>query len=164
MFAGVLPMPRIGLGSDLHRLAPGSGLRIGGVEVPCAFAPVAHSDGDALLHAVTDAILGALGGPDIGELFPDRDPAHRGRDSADFLGEALVRMRAAGLRIGNLDTIVRLQTPRLGPHKEAIRARLAALCACPPDRVAVKAKTGEGLDAIGRSEAFAAEAAVLLEP
>ncbi len=156
------PRMRCGSGSDLHRLEPGQGLRLGGVLVPCELRSVAHSDGDALLHAVVDALLGALGEGDIGEWFPDHAPENRGRPSSEFLLPVLQRMRELGYSIENLDTTVHLQRPRLSPHKIAIRDNLARLCGLPPDRVNVKAKTGEGIGSVGEGLAFAAEAVVLL--
>lgn len=153
---------RIGMGTDLHRLEPGEGIMLGGVRIPCGLRAVAHSDGDALLHACTDALLGAIGAGDIGELFPDNAPENRGRNSADFLCEALRRVQQAGYRIGNLDTIVNLQSPKLAPHKAKIRENLARLCRISPTRVNLKAKTGEGIGIIGRGEAVEAQAVVLL--
>jgi 2-C-methyl-D-erythritol 2,4-cyclodiphosphate synthase len=123
-----------------------------------------HSDADALLHAVTDALLGAAALGDIGEMFPDTDPANRGRDSADMLRRALEVVTEAGWQIGNLDCIVFVQRPKLGPHKWAIRRRLAEILQIHPDRIGVKAKTGEGVGPIGREEVIAAECVALLEP
>jgi len=123
---------------------------------------VSHSDGDALLHAVTDAILGALGQDDIGALFPDTDPAHAGADSRIFLEEAVRRMRQAGWAVGNLDAVVILERPRLGPRKTEIRERLAGLLGVAADRVNLKGKTGEGVDATGAGRAVEAQAVVLL--
>jgi len=156
--------PRIGFGTDLHRLEIGDGLRLGGIVIPCALRAVAHSDGDALYHAATDAILGALGQPDIGQIFPDTEAQNRSRDSADFLGEAIRRMRAASYQFGNLDAVVTLEQPRLAPHKERMRANLARLCACAPDAVNIKAKTAEGLGPIGESRAVRVDVVVLLVP
>ena len=156
------PPWRSGFGSDLHRLEQGEGLWLGGVLVPCPLRSVAHSDGDALLHAITDAVLGALGEGDIGELFPDTDPANRGRASADFLREALQRVRERGYVLYNLDTTVHLQRPKLLPHKQAIRQSLAELCGVEPEQVNVKAKTGEGMGPVGEGRAVAADALVLL--
>jgi 2-C-methyl-D-erythritol 2,4-cyclodiphosphate synthase len=116
-----------------------------------------------LLHAVTDALLGAAALGDIGELFPDTDPANRGRDSADMLLAALARVTAAGFRVVNLDCIVFIERPKLSPYKEQIRQRLASLLAIPPNCVGVKAKTGEDVGPVGRREAIMAECVVLLE-
>jgi 2-C-methyl-D-erythritol 2,4-cyclodiphosphate synthase len=154
---------RIGIGYDIHRLVPDRPLRLGGVEIPSPRGLLGHSDGDALLHALCDALLGAAGLGDIGDHFPDTDPATRGIDSARLLAIVLERVRAAGFAVHNVDTNIIAQQPRLGPHKEAIRRRLAELLALDPARVSVKAKTNEGLDAVGRGEAIAAQAVVLLE-
>jgi 2-C-methyl-D-erythritol 2,4-cyclodiphosphate synthase len=154
---------RIGIGHDTHRLAPGGPLRLGGLDIPHDRSLVGHSDADVLLHAVTDAVLGAAGLGDIGELFSDTDPAHRGRDSAEMLKSALDRVTAAGYRVVNLDSIVFAQRPRLSPHKETLRRRLAELLQIDPACVSVKAKTGEGVGEIGREEVIMAQAIVLLE-
>jgi 2-C-methyl-D-erythritol 2,4-cyclodiphosphate synthase len=163
-----MPPIRIGHGYDLHRLEPvppagaGRPLMLGGVAIPSDRGPVSHSDGDALLHAVTDAILGALGAPDIGELFPDSAPENAGRDSADFLREATRRLAAAGYAIGNLDATVILERPKLAPHKPQVRARLAELLGVDPSRVNVKGKTHEGVDAVGEGRAVEAHAVVVI--
>jgi 2-C-methyl-D-erythritol 2,4-cyclodiphosphate synthase len=159
---------RVGHGYDLHRLealapaGPGRPLVLGGVRLEHDRGPVSHSDGDALLHAVTDAILGALGLPDIGQTFPDTDPRHRGRDSAEFLEAAVGDMRSQGWGVGNLDATVILERPRLSPHKEAIRANLARLLGVGVDRVNVKGKTHEKVDAVGEGRAVEVHAVVLL--
>jgi 2-C-methyl-D-erythritol 2,4-cyclodiphosphate synthase len=155
---------RIGLGYDLHRLEPGRPFVLGGVRLPADRGPVGHSDGDALLHAVTDALLGAAGLGDIGDFFDDRDPAHRNRPSHEFLDVVRARVRALGLRVAGVDTVILLEQPRLGPHKATIRARVAGLLDLPEDRVGVKAKTHEGVGAVGRGEAVAVHAVALLEP
>jgi 2-C-methyl-D-erythritol 2,4-cyclodiphosphate synthase len=116
------------------------------------------------LHAVTDALLGAAALGDIGEMFPDTDPANRGRDSAEMLGQALRAVTGAGWRVGNVDCIVLAQRPKLAPHKQAIRQRLAAILGVEPDAVGLKAKTGEEVGPIGRQEIIAAQCVVLLEP
>ncbi len=167
------PEFRIGHGYDLHRLdrlAPegrGRPLILGGVRIPWSgdrpeTGPVAHSDGDALLHAITDAVLGALGLPDIGQLFPDTDPRHAGQDSKQFLAEAMRRAEQAGWGVANLDATVILERPRLGPHKEAIRTCLADPLGVTPERVNIKGKTHEGVDAVGQGLAIEAHAVVLL--
>ncbi|MGD1916604.1 MAG: 2-C-methyl-D-erythritol 2,4-cyclodiphosphate synthase [Phycisphaerales bacterium] len=166
------PPFRIGHGYDLHRLEPispaGSGkpLVIGGVEVPQVaeppVGPVAHSDGDALMHALTDAILGAAALPDIGQLFPNDDPSNQDRSSTDFLAEAIRQMRLGGWQLANIDLTVLLQSPKLGPHKIAIRERLAQLVDLPTDRVNLKGKTGEHVGPVGEGRAIEAHAVVLL--
>jgi len=138
-------------------------LRLGGIDVAHDRHLVGHSDADVLLHAVTDAVLGAAALADIGEMFPDTDPANRGRDSAEMLRRALDTVARAGWQVGNVDCIVLAQRPKLAPHKEAIRRCLAAILDVEPDRVGLKAKTGEGVGEIGREEAIAAQCVVLLE-
>lgn len=154
--------PRIGIGYDLHRLVAGHRLILGGVEIPFDRGLLGHSDADVVLHALTDALLGASGQPDIGDLFPDHDPAWKDADSRQFVREALRRACAEGHRVSNVDLIIHAQQPRLGPLKEQIRASVAQLLGISPDRVGIKATTNEGLDAIGRGEALACWAAVLL--
>lgn len=156
-------MYRIGLGHDTHRLEPGDGLWLGGIKLPHDKAAVGHSDADVLLHAVTDALLGAVGLGDIGELFPDTDPANRGRESADMLTVAWEKVRAAGWQLVNLDCVIFAQRPKILPHREAMRQRLADLLGCSSDRVWLKAKTGEAVGPIGQEQALAAECVVLLE-
>jgi 2-C-methyl-D-erythritol 2,4-cyclodiphosphate synthase len=156
------PRLRVGLGHDTHRLEPGGPLRIGGVTIEYDQQLVGHSDADVLLHAVTDALLGAAALGDIGELFPNTDPANRGRDSAEMLAAAWDAVQQVGWKIANLDCIVFVEQPKMSPHKPAIRARLADLLDIAPEQVGVKAKTGEGLDAVGRQEAIQAQAVVLL--
>lgn len=135
---------------------------IGGVLIESERGPVGHSDGDVLLHALTDAILGALAQPDIGELFPDNAPENEARDSGDFLAEAIRRARDAGYRVMSADTTVVLERPKLKPHKEFIREHLAALLDVPVGCVGVKAKTHERVDAVGEGRAIEAHAVVLL--
>jgi len=156
------PRLRVGLGHDTHRLQPGGPLRIGGVTIDHNQQTVGHSDADVLLHAVTDALLGAAALGDIGELFPNTDPANRDRDSAEMLNLAWQEVQLAGWQIGNLDCIVFAERPKLSPHKQAIQARIAQLLDVAPGQIGVKAKTGEGLDAVGRHEAIQAQAVVLL--
>ncbi len=154
---------RIGIGYDLHRLAAGQVFVLGGVTIPHDHGPVGHSDGDALLHALTDALLGAAGLGDIGDLFDDRDPAWAGCASHTFVETAMERLAQHGIRVVHVDTIIHLERPRLGPLKAAIQDRLAALVGLPRDRVGVKAKTHEGIGAIGSGVAVAAQAVVLLD-
>lgn len=155
---------RVGLGEDRHRLGEaGTGpLRIGGVDVPFDRGLVGHSDADVLLHAITDALLGAAGLPDIGELFPNTDPANRGRDSADFLRLAMGRVRDEGFDLANLDCVVHAQQPKLSPLKDAMRKAIAGVLGASVDQVGVKAKTGEGVGPVGREEAIDARCVALL--
>jgi 2-C-methyl-D-erythritol 2,4-cyclodiphosphate synthase len=136
---------------------------LGGIDVPHDRQALGHSDADVLLHAVTDALLGAAALGDIGELFPDTDPANRGRDSADMLALAYQRVCAAGYAIVNLDCIVFAQRPKLSPYKDAIRRRMAEILAITPEQIGVKAKTGEHVGPVGREEAIQAEVVALLE-
>src|SRR6516225_4058326 len=154
---------RVGIGHDTHRLAEGRPLLLGGVRVAHARGLVGHSDADVVLHAVTDALLGAAGLGDIGDAYPDTDPAWRGADSALFLRETLARLNRAGWRVVNVDVIVFAQEPKLGPVKAAVRDNLARLLGLAVDAVNVKAKTGEKVGAIGRAEAISAQAVVLIE-
>ena len=157
---------RIGLGFDIHRLEaeadPVAGIMLGGVRVPCPWRVIAHSDGDVVLHALCDALLGAVAAGDLGEHFPDSEAAHRGRDSAWFVERVLALPQLAGWRLGNVDVNIIAEAPRLMPHKPAIRAHVAALLALPADAVSIKARSHEGVDAIGERRAIAAQAAVLL--
>ena len=153
---------RIGHGFDLHRLEPGLPLIVGGVKLEHDRGCAAHSDGDVVYHAVTDAVLGALGQDDIGQLFPDNDPKWKGADSRVFIEEAARRMREAGYAIGNLDVTVILQRPKLSPHKGAVKANLAAMLGCEESQVNVKGKTNENVDALGENRAIAGNVVVLL--
>ena len=156
-------MFRIGLGHDTHRLGPGNGLVIGGIVIEHDRAAIGHSVADVLLHAVTDAVLGAAALGDIGALFPDDDPANRGRDSAGMLRIAWDRVAAAGWRIVNLDCVIFAQRPKILPHRSRIRERIAAILGIDPDSVGLKAKTGEGVGPIGEELAIAAECVALIE-
>lgn len=159
---------RVGHGYDLHRLehrppaGRGRPFILGGIRLEHDLGPVAHSDGDALYHAVTDAVLGALGLPDIGQLFPDTDQRHESQDSAVFLEEAAQRVGRAGWIIANLDCTVILERPRVGPLKEQMRRNIAARLGIEPDLVNLKGKTHEGVDAVGEGRAVEAHAVVLL--
>ncbi len=154
--------PRIGHGFDLHRLEPGLPLIVGGVSFEHDRGCAAHSDGDVVYHAVTDAILGALGQDDIGQLFPDNDPKWKDVDSRFFVEAAVGRMRDAGYVIGNMDITVILERPKLSPHKQAIKANLTGLLGCDADRVNIKGKTHERVDALGENKAIACHVVVLL--
>lgn len=157
-----IPPLRIGLGYDSHRLGNGGPLRIGGIEIESDIHAIGHSDADVLLHAITDALLGAIAESDIGRLFPDDAAENRGRDSADFVTEALKRTRQHAMEIVNLDCVVLAERPKLAPHIDTIRERIALLIDVPLDRISVKAKTGEGIGEIGSAAAIAARAVVLL--
>lgn len=153
---------RIGLGWDNHRLAAGRALVLGGVRVPSEFGFDAHSDGDILLHAVTDALLGALALGDIGMHFPDTDPRWKDCDSSVFVRHAASLVRERGYRIANVDATVILQRPKLGPLRAEIRASLARLLELDEDRVSVKFKTAEKVGPVGEGLSAEAQAAVLL--
>jgi len=154
---------RIGLGEDSHRTAEGGPLRLGGIDVPHDRHLLGHSDADVLLHAVTDALLGATGLPDIGQLFPNTDEVNRNRDSAEMLREAYARVTAAGYRLVNLDCVVAAQRPKLSPHKESIIRRIAAILGVDASQVNMKAKTGEGAGPVGREETIEARCVALVE-
>lgn len=149
---------RVGIGYDIHRLVPARSLILAGVEIDSDVGLAGHSDADVVLHAVTDALLGAAGQPDIGDLFPDTDPAYRGIDSAQLLSAALHRVRDAGYRPSNVDVIVHAERPKLGPLKSTMAASIAELLGIPATAVSVKAKTAEGLGPIGAGEAIACTA------
>lgn len=154
---------RIGLGEDTHRLEAGGPLRLGGVDIPHDRHAVGHSDADVLLHAVTDALLGAAGLPDIGELFPDTAEENRGRDSADMLKIAYGRVQQTGYHVVNLDCVISAQKPKLSPFKDAIRQELAAILGANPSQVNIKAKTGEGVGPVGEQTIIQARCVALLE-
>lgn len=156
-------MFRIGYGNDIHRLAENRLLILGGVEIPSELGAVGHSDGDALLHAVTDAILGALALGDIGSYFPDKDERWKGANSVIFLQEAVKMMKGKDYLVGNVDSTISLEKPKLRPYIDAIRRNLAEILECELECVSVKAKTGEKVDAVGESRAIRAEAVILLE-
>jgi len=154
---------RVGLGYDVHRLARGRRLVLGGLQIESNFGMEGHSDGDVLLHAVTDAILGACSMGDIGDHFPPSDPEWKDADSNAFLQEALAQAESAGFEVANVDTVIVAQRPHLGAWKEGIRASLAGRLDIAVDRVCVKAKTKEGLDSVGEGRAIEAHAIVLLK-
>jgi 2-C-methyl-D-erythritol 2,4-cyclodiphosphate synthase len=156
---------RTGIGYDIHRMeaGAGTGIIIAGVHVPCPYRLIAHSDGDVVLHALCDALLGAVGAGDIGEIFPDSDPRHRGRDSSEFVREVLVLPALKPWRVCNLDINVIAQEPRLTPYKAAMREHIAELVHLPLGRVGLKARTNEGLDAVGECRAIQAQVVLLLQ-
>jgi 2-C-methyl-D-erythritol 2,4-cyclodiphosphate synthase len=153
---------RIGEGWDTHALVPGRALVIGGVTIPHTMGLLGHSDADVLLHAITDAILGAAGLGDIGRHFPDTDPEFRGADSAVLLAEAARRVRAAGYTIANVDSTVVAQAPRLAAHIPGMRECIAKALQVEPDQVNVKAKTAERLGPVGQGLAMEARAVALI--
>ena len=153
---------RIGIGHDTHRLKAGGPLRLGGIDIPFDKSLDGHSDADVLLHAITDAILGAAALGDIGELFPDTADENRGRDSGDMLRLAVEQVRAARFEIINLDCIVFAQRPKLSTFKRPIAERVASLLGIAADRVGVKAKTGEGVGSVGNQQVMMAECVALL--
>ena len=155
-------MLRIGLGHDTHRLVDGSFILLGGVRIEHTKSLVGHSDADVLLHAITDALLGAAGLGDIGELFPDTDPANQNRDSGEMLQIVWDKIRQFHWQIVNLDIVLFAEKPKIAPLKEAIRKRIAELLEIDILQVGLKAKTGEKIGIIGREEAIAAECVVLL--
>lgn len=155
-------VPRVGLGYDSHRLAEGRAMVLGGVVIPHPRGLVGHSDADAVCHAVTDALLGAAAAGDIGQHFPDTDPRWRGASSTELLARVAALVRGRGLAVGNVDVVVIAERPKLAPHVAAMRSTLAAVLDVDVGRVSVKAKTGEGLDAVGREEAVAVHAVALL--
>jgi 2-C-methyl-D-erythritol 2,4-cyclodiphosphate synthase len=153
---------RTGIGYDSHRFAPGGPMRLGGCDVPSAVRLVAHSDGDAIAHALTDAVLGAAAAGDIGELFPDVEAANRGRDSLEMLSAAVRRVAREGWRVSNVDVTVVAEQPKIGPHRDAMRRALARALDIDAADVSVKGKTNEGLGWIGRGEGLACMAVATL--
>ena len=156
-------MMRIGIGYDIHRLVEGRELVLGGVRIPHDQGLLGHSDADALIHAVMDAILGALALGDIGKHFPDTDPAYRGISSLTLLEHVCRLMEQQGYRLGNLDAIIFAERPKMAPHRESMRQLLAQALKADLGAISVKAGTNEGCDAVGRGEAIACQAVVLLE-
>jgi 2-C-methyl-D-erythritol 2,4-cyclodiphosphate synthase len=148
-------MTRVGLGYDSHRFQPPGPLLLGGVTIPFDNHLHGHSDGDAVCHALTDAILGAAGAGDIGGMFSDKDPANQGRDSMQMLALAVARVRGMGYRLANADVTIITESPRLEPFKDAIRQKLAGACDVSVEVMSVKAKSNEGMGWIGRGEGIA---------
>ena len=153
---------RCGIGYDLHRLAEGHKLIVGGIEIPFEKGPVGHSDGDVLAHALCDALLGAAGLGDIGTHFPDTDPKWKGTSSLLFLGHAKKLLEERHLIIEHVDAVVILERPKLGPHFPKMREVLGQSLGVPPEKIHLKAKTNEGVDAVGRGEAIACYAVATL--
>jgi 2-C-methyl-D-erythritol 2,4-cyclodiphosphate synthase len=151
---------RVGIGTDLHRLGPGRPLMLGHVRIDFHLGSIGHSDADVVLHALIDALAGAAGLPDIGEMFPNDDPAYKNMDSAALLAHTLERVSGLGYRPVNVDVVIHAERPKLSVYKPAIRQELARLLGLPQEAVSVKAKTNEGVDAVGRGEAIACTAIV----
>ena len=158
----VAPRIRIGEGWDVHALVAGRPLILGGVEIPHTMGLLGHSDADALCHAITDALFGAAALGDIGHHFPETDAQYRGADSLALLSEATRRVRGAGWQIGNVDSTVIAQAPRLGPHIAAMRQRVAGALGVALDQVSIKAKTAENMGPVGHGEAMEARAVCLI--
>lgn len=154
---------RIGHGYDVHRLVEGRKLIMGGVDIPYEKGLLGHSDADVLLHAIADALLGALGMGDIGKHFPDTDPAFKGADSMKLLEHVIGLIRAKGYCVGNLDATIIAQRPKMAPHIQTMRENVARACGAEVDRINVKATTEEGLGFTGTGEGISAHAVVLLE-
>jgi 2-C-methyl-D-erythritol 2,4-cyclodiphosphate synthase len=153
---------RVGLGFDVHKLVPGRACVLGGVRFDHPSGPEGHSDGDAVLHALTDALLGAAGLDDLGTLFPDRDPKWKGADSAKLLAAAMEKIRERGWRVVNADIVVATEGPRIAPHRAAMRARIAAMVGVEADAINVKGKTFEGLGALANGAGIAVQAVCLI--
>lgn len=156
-------MIRTGIGYDVHRLVEGRPLILGGIDIPYERGLDGHSDADALLHAIMDALLGAAALPDIGNLFPDTDPVYKGADSAALLREVWVRVSGEGWHLGNLDCVIIAEAPRFAPHIPEMRERIAAIIGAEPGQIGLKATSNEKLGYIGAGEAIAAYCVCLLE-
>jgi len=154
---------RVGLGFDVHRLVAGRPCVLGGIVLPHATGPLGHSDGDAVLHAISDALLGAAGLDDLGTLFSDADPRWKGADSATLLSEVVHRVRARGASVVNVDVVIATEGPRIAPHRAAMRERIASLLGIGAERVNVKGKTLEGLGALAGGTGVAVQAVCLLD-
>jgi 2-C-methyl-D-erythritol 2,4-cyclodiphosphate synthase len=155
-------MLKIGFGYDIHRLEAGRKLFLGGIEIPSSMGLLGHSDGDALIHAVIDALLGALGEGDIGVLFPDTDPRYEGVRSTGLLEAIVGFVRARGAEIVNVDSVIVAEEPKMGPHIPAMKTALAPILGVPPSAIGIKAKTNEGLGPVGEKRAIACSALALL--
>lgn len=155
---------RVGIGYDSHRFVPGGPLKLGGVSIPSDRRLAGHSDGDAIAHAITDAVLGAAGMGDIGALFPDTDPANRGRNSVEMLHLAVEAVRRSGLAVSHVDATVIAEAPPIAPYRAAMRAALAPALGIPEQALSIKGKTNEGMGWIGRGEGIACIAVATLVP
>lgn len=154
----------MGIGYDIHRLEEGRRLVVGGIEIPHEKGLVGHSDADVVLHAVTDAVLGAAGLPDIGELFPDTDASFRDADSRKLLASAMERVRGRGWTVGNVDLIIHAERPKMTPYKRQMAETIATLVGVAPEHISVKAKTNEGMGPLGYADAIACTAVVMVAP
>lgn len=155
---------RIGYGYDVHPLGPGRKLILGGIEISHDKGLVGHSDSDVLVHAVCDALLGAMGEGDLGRHYPSSDPKYKGISSLKLLEDVMSKVRARGYRVGNIDSVIVAQSPRLGPHLAAMQKKLAETAGIDVTLVNVKVKSGEGLDAVGKEESMIAHAVCVIEP
>ena len=155
---------RVGYGYDVHPLGSGRKLILGGVEIPHSKGLLGHSDSDVLVHAVCDALLGAMGEGDLGRHYPSSDPKYKGISSLKLLEDVMAKLKSKGYRVGNIDTVIVAQAPRLGPHLVAMQKSMAEVAGINPDLVNVKVKSGEGLDAVGKEEGMTAHAICLIEP
>jgi len=155
---------RVGYGYDVHPLGSGRKLILGGVEIPHSKGLLGHSDSDVLVHAVCDALLGAMGEGDLGRHYPSSDPKYKGISSLKLLEDVMAKLKSKGYRVGNIDTVIVAQAPRLGPHLVAMQKSMAEVAGINPDLVNVKVKSGEGLDAVGKEEGMTAHAVCLIEP
>ncbi len=155
---------RIGYGYDVHPLGPGRKLILGGVEIPHGKGLLGHSDSDVLVHAVCDALLGAMGEGDLGRHYPSSDLKYKGISSLKLLEDVMAKLTTKGYRVGNIDTVIVAQAPRLGPHLSTMQESIAAAAGVAPELVNVKVKSGEGLDAVGHEEGMIAHAVCLIEP
>ena len=155
---------RIGYGYDVHPLGADRRLILGGIEVPHTKGLLGHSDSDVLVHAVCDALLGAMGEGDLGRHYPSSNPQYKGISSLKLLEDVMAKLKTKGYRVGNIDTVIVAQAPRLGPHLPAMQKKIAETAGIDPDLVNVKVKSGEGLDAVGREEGMIAHAVCLIEP
>ena len=155
-------MFRIGQSTDIHQLTSGDHIVLGGVTIPCEFSTVAHSDGDALVHAIAESILGALALGDLGHHFPDTDPKYKDACSLYLLKEVVELMHSHGYTIGNIDALILIEKPKMAPHIETMRANIASICQCELSQVSIKATRGEKLGFVGQSEGMVAQAVVLI--
>jgi 2-C-methyl-D-erythritol 2,4-cyclodiphosphate synthase len=157
-------MHRTGIGYDSHRFVEGGPLRLGGIDIPSTIKCIGHSDADAVCHALTDAVLGAAGAGDIGAMFPDTDPANKGRDSIEMLSAAVERLHGMGWHVNQVDVTVICERPKIGPHRDAMCERLARALRVLPGHVSVKGKTNEGMGFTGRGEGIAVIAVATIAP